>query len=451
MGNISVEGGTLEEKFSKGGAVFDPISLQVVYVNKTEAQELIGNVDSTKLVVKGLGIDCDVYPKPVLIDAETLDVICIGGDSDELKNSYSAAVARRLLKEGISGDLDKLSGFRIVVTDKCNMKCSYCFVDTNTGAKDITLDEIKNGFELLISARSNNNEITYQWFGGEPLIKKKLIIEADQIARDMAHKVGATTRPTVVTNGTVLNDALLNHFLEFKYGVGISLDGPPEVNMMERRLLSGKVTEPIIEQNIHELLNAGIHVGINVTPTVNNCFEIIETIEYVLSLGVRFIYINSPIPINGYWLKDGVNWAKALHKARLFALSKGAMVFSHFDRVLQSLDSQTPRVFEHIQGCGGLNAALLPGGRLSVLDLNWRNSDYIFDVSQVKLDSTLLSKAQKELHPIKRCETCIASAICGGTSINDQLLLESSMPLKQYCDFFETATKLAVFDSTTLQ
>jgi sulfatase maturation enzyme AslB (radical SAM superfamily) len=331
------------------------------------------------------------------------------------------------------------------------MGCTYCFVDTNTGSPDIELDELEDGFQLLVDFNRGRRAISYQWFGGEPLIRRDLIIAGDRIARDKAYVAGLIARPTIVTNGTILNEELVDHFREYRYGVGVSIDGPPNVNSIERRFLSGKTSERVIERNIAALLRANIHVGANVTPTAANFRGLIDSVKYVLSLGIRFIYVNSPIPIRGYWVADGASWAQALQNARLFCLSKGAMLFSHLDRVYQAIDTRKPRVFEHVQGCGGLNAALLAGRRISVLDLNWRCSDYIFALDDIRAHPELLSKARKALFPSIRCRQCIAAAICGGPSINDQLLIGHAEPLEQYCRFFEAAVRLAVLDPTGLQ
>lgn len=431
----------MDSPYARGAALFDPVSMRVVYLSQ----------DETTALVAGAGLPPEFQysgTEPVIIDAADGRVIPIPSTSFAGCSDYAAAVRQRW---GDPGMVSVLAGFRIVVTDRCNMKCSYCFVDTNTGARDITLDEIEEGFELLIDLRGTRRELTYQWFGGEPLLRQDLLFAADRIAREKASALGLSTRPTVVTNGTVLNERLLEHFAEYSYGVGISLDGPPEINRLERRLLSGKATERFIEKNIRRLLDFGIHVGVNVTPTAGNCHRIRETIEYVLSLGVKFVYVNSPIPIREYWVEDGAAWAHALYEARLFALSRGAMLFSHLDRVYQAIDSRQPRMFEHRQGCGGLNAALLSGGRLSVLDLNWRHAEYVFPLVEVRSDPTLLSRAAKKLHPSPSCRSCLAAGICGGPSINDRLLIGRDEPLPQYCDFFQTATRLAVLDPSGLQ
>ena len=303
----------------------------------------------------------------------------------------------------------------------------------------------------LAGMRESGQEFSYQWFGGEPLIKKNLIIEADEYALLLAKRRDLKHRPTVVTNGTILTDKLLKHFVKFNYGVGVSIDGSPEINSLNRRFLSGRETESKIEKNIQKLLKEGVHVGVNITPIHESKEQLISSINYVLGLGVRFIYVNSPIPIDGFWVKDGASWANSLHSARLHVLSHGGMLFSHIDRVFQAIDSRIPRVFEHLQSCGGVNVTLLPKGQLSVLDLNWKDNQYIFSLSEVQEKPELLNNSKKSLHPLPECNTCIAHHICGGPSINDQLLTKKLIPSPEYCHFFKTATMSVLTDNSGLQ
>lgn len=295
-------------------------------------------------------------------------------------------------------------------------------------------------------------EVTYQWFGGEPTIRPDLMRAGDAYARELAGRfeVGSV-QPTVVTNGARINDELIEHFREYRYGVGVSIDGPPSTNGRERVLLSGKPADERIHRNIKRMIEAGVHVGANVTPTRWNVTDLPEIVDYVMSLGIRFVYVNTPIPADGSWIAHGVDLARNLFAARIRALARGGMVFSHLDRIYQALDSRRPRVFEHLQSCGGVNVALLPGQRISVLDLNWRDPRFIFSLDKVRADRSLLGRAAKRLHPFEGCASCPALAVSGGPSQNERLLRGNEAPSPDFCEFFQEGLALAISDNTALQ
>ncbi|MGW4036222.1 radical SAM protein [Streptomyces sp. NPDC004778] len=415
----------------ESAAIFDPVRLETVYLDAAETRA-VREGDDGRI-------------------ADTLSEYGFTPGNGEAVD-LPGDVVNHLAHLGISGQPSHIAGYRIVVTDKCNMKCSYCFVDTNTGAPDLTEEDLRLGLDLLFEVNRGRPEVTYQWFGGEPTIRPDLMMAGDHYARELAEKFDVgSIQPTVVTNGAKINDDLIAHFAEFRYGVGVSIDGPPPTNSNERLLLSGKPADERIHRNIQRMLEAGIHVGANVTPTQWNVHELPEIVDYILSLGIKFLYVNTPIPAHGTWIAHGPDLARNLYQARMRALSRGGMLFSHLDRIYQALDSRRPRVYEHLQGCGGVNAALLPGGRISLLDLNWRDPRFIFTLDQIREDHALLGQAAKDLHPFDGCKTCPALAICGGPSQNERLLRRTQIPTDDFCGFFNEGLALAVADNTALQ
>lgn len=411
------------------GTMFDPVSLDSVSLSADEILRLRDNDPRLLAELAELGFTPQARPA-----------------------NPREALLERVQALGMSGRPARISGYRIVVTDTCNMKCTYCFVDTNTGKDDMTVADLREGLEYLFEENAGQPEVTIQWFGGEPTVRFDLMKYGDEYARELAvrHRVGRV-QSTVVTNGVLLKDEMIEHFKEYKYGVGVSFDGVPEDNVVERFLLSGKPADPRIHRNLQRLLEAGVHVGCNLTPTPINVTKMPETVEYVLSLGIQFIYVNTPIPISGKWHVDGEALCRAVFRSRLLALSHGAMLFSSMDRIYQALDTRMPKMYEHIQQDGGLNAALLPGGRISVLDLNWRDPQFTFPIAQLRADRGLLQVAAKQLLPSQPCDECPAAAVCGGPSRNDVSLRRNPEPDPQMCDFFRTGVRLALADHTALQ
>src|SRR5262249_8058474 len=110
-----------------------------------------------------------------------------------------------------------------------------------------------------------------------------------------------------------------------------------------------------------------------------------------------------------------------------------------------------PRVYEHIQQDEGLNAALLPGGRVSVLDLNWRDQQFVFPISRLRAEPELLATAAKTLMPSAKCVECPAAGVCGGPSRNDVSLRKNPEPDPRMCDFFQLGLRMALTDHTGLQ
>jgi sulfatase maturation enzyme AslB (radical SAM superfamily) len=410
------------------GVVFDPVSLESASLTAAEVEAARLGTPEIRQALEECGFPIE--------------------RSEPQRN----ALFSRLRELGMSSQPARISGYRVVLTDHCNMKCTYCFVDTNTGASDMSKDDLRVGLEFLAEQNAGQREITVQWFGGEPTIRFDLMKHGDRYLRELAERFHiGRVQSTVVTNGAAIRDEMIEHFSEYRYGVGVSFDGSPSENSIERFLLSGRPADRSIARNVRRLVEAGVHIGCNLTPTAANVSDLPKAIDYVFSLGVRFVYVNTPIPITGQWHVDGKALADALFTCRMIALSRGGMLFSALDRIYQGLDSRIPRMLEHIQRDGGINAALLPGGRVSVLDLNWRHPEFIFTIEELRDRPELLASAGKDLLPSDSCSACPAAGICGGPTRNEVALRGTAEPDPQMCAFFLRGLERALLDQTGLQ
>ncbi|NEA73541.1 radical SAM protein [Streptomyces sp. SID13588] len=207
----------------------------------------------------------------------------LGFTSDGPTVSRREALLHRLELLGLDAAPSRISGLRVVITTKCNMTCDYCFVHTNTGADDMTQEEIAEGLTCLFEDNVGQKEVAIQWFGGEPTIRFDLMQYGDELADELAAKYGVQRiRRTVVTNGARLTDEMLAHFARYEYGVGISIDGPPAVNSVNRTLLGGQPADDRIRANVRRLVAAeGIHVGANLTPTAANVGRLGEAVTWM--------------------------------------------------------------------------------------------------------------------------------------------------------------------------
>ncbi|WP_055550342.1 radical SAM protein [Streptomyces sp. NBRC 110028] len=412
--------------------LLDPVGLDSVFIDSGEVHDLAGvPPTATHEALAGLGFTSD------------------GPVADRRE-----ALRNRLRLLGLDATPDRISGLRVVLTDRCNMACTYCFVDTNTGKPDMTKEELSEGLEFLFEQNAGQEEVSIQWFGGEPTIRFDLMQYGDRLADTLADRYDvARVRRTVVTNGARLTDEALAHFVAYEYGVGISIDGPPGINSAHRLLLGGQPADDRIRRNVARFVEAeGLHVGCNLTPTAANIGRLAETVRWIIDdLGLKFIYVNTPIPTAGRWQVKGADLAQELYEARLAALGRGGMLFSVLDRAFQALDTRRPMLFDHMQGDRSLNAALLPGNRVSLCDINFTEPSFLHTLDELRADPGRLAGVAKNVAPIPECGNCPALAICGGPSRNEQALVGGRSPDPEMCAFYTSTVEIAVWDNTGVQ
>ena len=71
------------------------------------------------------------------------------------------------------------------------------------------------------------------FYGGEPLLEFELIKKCVKYARKELK--GKQINFALTTNATLLNDEIINYFIEHSFIVTVSIDGPKEMHDDERR------------------------------------------------------------------------------------------------------------------------------------------------------------------------------------------------------------------------
>lgn len=196
---------------------------------------------------------------------------------------------------------------RISLTDNCNLRCFYCMPEENysfaPASRLMQADEIEAITKVFVELGVNKIRLT----GGEPLVRK----DAAKIIRSLAKFPVALT---LTTNGTrlhkftdVLNDAGIK-------SINVSLDtlDPEKFNLITRRNNFASVW-----QNIHSLVEKGIHVKINVVAMKGlNDNEINDFIHWTKDTPVHVRFIEF-MPFSGNkWSSNKVlTWQQILQIA----------------------------------------------------------------------------------------------------------------------------------------
>lgn len=121
----------------------------------------------------------------------------------------------------------------VKVTNACDMRCRYCFIEPSIVHKtmrDGTAHRIVDSFlgsEFFES-------VHFVWHGGEPLLRGRAFFERIfQAQRSSRGRVAYTN--STQTNATHLDDDLLDFLIANDVSIGLSLDGPADLTDASRR------------------------------------------------------------------------------------------------------------------------------------------------------------------------------------------------------------------------
>jgi len=233
----------------------------------------------------------NLYPLPAGV-ADSLS-------SDEIPTSKDSQ--KGIGHDRINDNRAGISRLVLLITQTCNLKCSYCFAEAymGSGSQDAVMSPAtaRAAVERVFKSVPHLQEILF--FGGEPLIGFATIKEAVQASEEYcaAHQARIPVF-AITTNGTLIDREVIEFFRSHRFSVTISLDGPPHINDQQRRFPSGRGTYDLVKKNMDLLRNAGIEINIEAVFTDNHrkCKETIEsTYEFLLQLGARDICLTPAI------------------------------------------------------------------------------------------------------------------------------------------------------------
>lgn len=123
------------------------------------------------------------------------------------------------------------------VTQNCNLRCEYCIYSGNYNTrghsnKRMTFETAKKAIDFLIKHASGKNDLFVGFYGGEPLLEFELIKKCvDYIEKEAA---GKNIGYIMTTNGTLLNENVIDYLVKHKFKITISVDGPKDIHNRSR-------------------------------------------------------------------------------------------------------------------------------------------------------------------------------------------------------------------------
>jgi SynChlorMet cassette radical SAM/SPASM protein ScmE len=177
----------------------------------------------------------------------------------------------------------------IAITGGCNLNCKYCFyANEMTALKDLSFEEWKNLFAEL--KRLNVFRVTLT--GGEPFTRSDLFKLIDEI-------IFNRMRYNILTNGTLINEKLLNQFEKGKRrmrldSIQVSIDGSTaEIHNQSRPDSFEKAV-----QGLRLLKQSGFPLVVRVTINKYNLHDLENIAQLLLEdIGLASFSTNEAMPV----------------------------------------------------------------------------------------------------------------------------------------------------------
>ena len=177
------------------------------------------------------------------------------------------------------------------LTEKCNCRCRYCFLDANICGKVMTKELLRDSIDKAIEL-ANGRIINLSAFGGEPGTETDLLTEMVEYSKTIKNQ---KFKYSITTNG-IFNEKVLKLLIDNKFSVSFSMDGLPMVQNYQRPLANGKDSYNVVEPTLKKLVENNINLKVRCTVTKFSVDKMVETVRWLHNIGVEKVHFEPVTP-----------------------------------------------------------------------------------------------------------------------------------------------------------
>ena len=305
--------------------------------------------------------------------------------------------------------------FMVYVTEECNLRCSYCFV--NKQPRHMTMATAKKVVDYcLLPQVSGGEPLSMNFFGGEPFLRAEFLLE---LLPYLQERGGGRFMLGATTNGTLAGDSVRRLVEEGQVHLLVSLDGDAASHQFRPKISGGSSWEHV-RRNLRKLVKWAPTTSFRMTFHPDS-LNLTEKVEAALEMGANWIVL-APVVEADWSGREQLLWQEFEKLGDWF--------------VRQFLAGQTPPLslywnwlldyYGQVHGSEQRPAKACPvGTQLLAFDTAgnvlpchrylYRKHERLGNVLR---DQSLPPARERYVHlsraEIPDCAQCVARAVCGG-------------------------------------
>jgi uncharacterized protein len=228
----------------------------------------------------------------------------------------------------------ELKQMNLILTNACNLSCSYCYEQHKKDFGRFTNESLLKAYRFLNTSNNKQRKV-FQFFGGEPLIHKDIILdflEKNTEELELNARGENNTVVGIVTNGLLLSDELISKYFEHDFTfMLISLD-TDKAEVDHREIGQDKI-DVLMEQirRIPEEPKQQKRVTIRCTLARENAPHFINFVDNLYERGIRRLVVH-PLVLDS--ARGFIRWSddewNNLHRDILSVLDRYSDLQIHF-------------------------------------------------------------------------------------------------------------------------
>ena len=319
-------------------------------------------------------------------------------------------------KQGYHRNINDYSKLYIILNQKCNFSCTYCYAASGRSSKEATFEQIAQMLDYFFSPNSSKESKRSIVFigGGEPLLSWDLLEKSVLYAEQKARLTQKDLFINITTNTSLFDDSKIRFLLAHNISLTCSFDILPDIQNKQRGHYD------IVATNLKKLLSAGVnaHIQATITPSAiavmpNMVDEISKHFPGIRVLKMEMVWDSQVLKSRESVSKYITDFYTAYGSARQKATEKNIDIFNSFVNAAQITRDRY---------CGGA-FVFTPEGKLSAcpyvsasIEKGYEKMIYgnITDNGPIVITHKIQAFLNYKAENHSKCQDCYAKWNCGG-------------------------------------
>lgn len=209
-----------------------------------------------------------------------------GGENGGLEAATLGTVAEAVRGNEIARRMPRMSYMELILTDQCNLRCSYCF-EKDKNPHNMSDETAIAAVDFLMRESGPTKNLTILFFGGEPLLRFDLMQKVHAYATKEADKLGKTIHWDMTTNGTLMTEEKARWLANAKVKYLLSMDGGQEDHDRYRKFANGRGSFGVIAQRLPIMKRFQPWMGAKISVTPEAAPRLRESMASLHKLGIN--------------------------------------------------------------------------------------------------------------------------------------------------------------------
>ncbi len=342
----------------------------------------------------------------------------------------------------------------IIITNRCNLKCSYCEIPQIHSKDQEGFIKKETAFEAIDSfLKTTNKKVVIHFFGGEPLLNFSLIKEICEYAKNKAKKLSKKLTLSIAINGTLITEEVAEYIIKNNFNILYSIDGNEEIHNLNRPFANGKSSYEIIIDHAKLLLkNIKRKEKIFARATLtSNELDIEKITLSLVEIGFKYIQVEPAFApetslsiikeehiqtIKENLINFAKNYPELFKKEPFIFLPMGYFIFIVMNGSFKN----------YMCEYGKTAVVLNTDGKVYPCYRFTHISSFGSEISKMHSSEKLQPFCDRTSDTIKLCSTCWLKYYCGGTCYHHSYIYHNDLYIPYYldCKYIEELFKASI-------